>query len=62
MQERPDYKTRWQGQGQDLAKVKPIPVRFPPKVDEKLRSLSNRSEKIRQWVIEGMERERMFDD
>ncbi|WP_180270215.1 hypothetical protein [Nostoc linckia] len=35
----------------------PICVKFTTDVDEILRSLPNRSEKIRQWVIEGLERE-----
>ncbi len=40
----------------------PICVKFSTEVDEKLRSLPNRSEKIRQWVIEGLEREGYLAD
>ncbi|MDM9583122.1 hypothetical protein [Nostoc sp. GT001] len=35
----------------------PICVKFSTEVDELLRSLPSRSDKIRQWVIEGLERE-----
>jgi hypothetical protein len=41
--------------------TRPICAKFPPDVDAILRSLPDRSEKIRQWVIEGMQREGLLD-
>jgi hypothetical protein len=49
--------TQFKDFGLGLGKVKPIPTRYPPDVDALLRSLPNRSEKIREWVIEGLKRE-----
>ncbi len=40
----------------------PISTKYPPEVDKILRSLPNRSEKIRQWVIEGLEREGLLTE
>lgn len=37
--------------------IKPIAVKFPGDVDAVLRSLPDRSERIRQWVIAGMKSE-----
>jgi hypothetical protein len=39
----------------------PISVKFSPKVDEYLRSLPNRSDFIRQAIIEKLEREGLYD-
>jgi hypothetical protein len=41
--------------------TRPICAKFPPDIDAILRSLPDRSEKIRQWVIEGMQREKLLD-
>ncbi|MCC5644771.1 hypothetical protein LC607_17865 [Nostoc sp. CHAB 5824] len=38
-------------------KQAPICVKLPPDIDTVVRSLPNRSDKIRQWIIEGMRRE-----
>lgn len=42
-------------------KSDPISTKYPPDVEAILRSLPNRSEKIRQWVIEGMKRDGHLD-
>jgi hypothetical protein len=39
---------------------KPVCVNLPPEIDAIVRSLPNRSEKLRQWIIEGVEREGLF--
>lgn len=35
----------------------PISVKYPPEIDGVLRSLPNRSEVIRQYVLEGLKRD-----
>lgn len=41
--------------------VQPISVKYPAEVDAVLRSLPDRSERIRQWVIEGLRRDGLVD-
>lgn len=36
---------------------KPVCVALPIEADEVVRALPNRSEKLRQWIVEGMRRE-----
>ncbi|MFL9823187.1 hypothetical protein AB0756_39795 [Tolypothrix campylonemoides VB511288_2] len=43
-------------------KQQPISVKYPPKVDAILRNLPKRSDKIRQWVLEGMRREGLLKE
>ncbi len=38
-------------------KQPPISVKFPPNIDQLLRSLPNRSDLIRRYVIEGLKRD-----
>ena len=38
-----------------------IGCKFPPEIDEILRSLPNRSDKIREWVIQGLVREKLLE-
>lgn len=42
-------------------KSDPISTKYPPDIEKILRSLPSRSEKIRQWVIEGMKREGLLN-
>lgn len=59
----PKENTQFQGYGVGIPRtIAPIPVKYPPEVDAILRSLPNRSEKIRQWVLEGMRREGLLED
>ena len=54
----PSPKTRFKDKGEGIGHTnKPICAAFPPEIDIILRALPNRSEKIRQWVIQGMQRE-----
>lgn len=39
----------------------PVCVKLPPEIDAIVRSLPNRSHKLRQWIIEGMEREGLIE-
>ncbi|MDF5724118.1 MAG: hypothetical protein PUP91_27360 [Rhizonema sp. PD37] len=49
-------------QGKDIGgEVKVIGCKFPPEVDAVLRTLPNRSEKLRQWVIQCMLEEGLLD-
>lgn len=38
----------------------PIPVKYPPEIDQVLRSLNNRSDYIRQAVIEKLEADKLI--
>ncbi|MCC5636309.1 hypothetical protein LC593_10655 [Nostoc sp. CHAB 5844] len=40
----------------------PISTKYPEEIEKILRSLPNRSEKIRQWVIEGMRKEGLLGE
>lgn len=54
----PSEDTQFKGRGVGLThQTQPICTKFPAEYDAILRQLPNRAEKIRQWVIEGMERE-----
>ena len=61
-EERADYKTRFEGQGMgSKSKQPPICAIFPADVDKILRSLPNRSEYIRDAVIDKMKRDKLID-
>jgi hypothetical protein len=53
--------TQFKGTGAGIGSVAPIPTRYPADIDALLRSLPNRSEKIREWVIEGLKREGLLE-
>ncbi len=58
-QTRADYKTRFQGKGLGIKhKQKPVSVMLPQEIDEIVRAMPNRSEFIRQAIIEKLEREK----
>jgi hypothetical protein len=57
-EERGDYLTRFEGQGIGTKhKQKPLSVLLPAEADAVVRSLPNRSEKLRQWILDGMKAE-----
>lgn len=52
---------RWnQGKGIPY-EVKPICVKFPPAIDQVLRRMENRSDRIRNWVTDKMREEGLID-
>lgn len=53
--------TQFKDTGVGVGSVTPIATRFPADIDALLRSLPNRSEKIREWVIEGLKREGLLE-
>ena len=56
---RADYKTRFKGKGVGVKhKQKPVSVMLPEDIDAIVRSMPNRSEFIRQAIIEKLERDR----
>ena len=55
---RADYKTRFKGKGVGLKhKQRPVSVMLPEDIDTIVRAMPNRSEFIRQAIIEKLERE-----
>ena len=55
---RADYKTRFKGKGVGIKhKQKPVSVMIPDEIDAIIRAMPNRSEFIRQAIIEKLERE-----
>jgi hypothetical protein len=55
---RADYKTRFKGKGIGVKhKQKPVSVMLPEDIDTIVRAMPNRSEFIRQAIIEKLERE-----
>lgn len=55
---RADYKTRFKGKGLGVKhKQRPVSVMLPEDIDTIVRSMPNRSEFIRQAIIEKLERE-----
>jgi hypothetical protein len=55
---RADYQTRFQGKGIGTKhKQKPVSVMLPEEIDMVIRAMPNRSEFIRQAIIEKLERE-----
>jgi hypothetical protein len=55
---RADYKTRFKGKGVGVKhKQKPVSVMLPEDIDTIVRAMPNRSEFIRQAIIEKLERE-----
>ena len=58
---RADYKTRFKSKGVGTkSKQKPVSVLFPQEIDEIVKAMPNRSEFIRQAVIEKLERDSML--
>jgi hypothetical protein len=56
---RADHKTRFTGNGLGIKhKQKPVSVMLPEEIDELVRSMPNRSEFIRQAIIEKLERDK----
>ena len=56
---RADHKTRFKGKGVGIKKKKkPVSVMLPEDLDEIVRAMPNRSEFIRQAIIEKLERDR----
>lgn len=56
---RADYKTRFKGKGVGVKhKQKPVSVMLPEDIDTIVRAMPNRSEFIRQAIIEKLERDR----
>ena len=57
---RADYKTRFKTQGVGTTnKQKPVSVMLPKEIDKIVRALPNRSEFIRQAIIEKLERDKI---
>ena len=57
----PKSDTQFRGEGKGIPHgTKPISVKYPPEVDEVLKSLKNRSEYIRSAVIEALKRDRLL--
>ena len=55
---RADHKTRFKGKGVGIKhKQKPVSVMLPEEIDAIVRAMPNRSEFIRQAIIEKLERE-----
>ena len=55
---RADYKTRFKGKGIGVKhKQRPVSVMLPEDIDTIVRAMPNRSEFIRQAIIEKLERE-----
>lgn len=55
---RADYKTRFKGKGLGVKhKQRPVSVMLPEDIDTIVRAMPNRSEFIRQAIIEKLERE-----
>ena len=55
---RADYKTRFKGKGVGVKhKQRPVSVMLPEDIDTIVRAMPNRSEFIRQAIIEKLERE-----
>jgi hypothetical protein len=42
-------------------KQSPISVKLPPEIDSIVRSLPDRSEKLREWIIEGMKKDGLIE-
>lgn len=57
---RPDVLTQFQVQGNEPLAKQSLTVRLPQSVDAIARNLPNRSEKLRQWILEGLEREKLI--
>ncbi len=56
---RADYKTRFKGKGIGVKnKQRPVSVMLPEEIDAIVRAMPNRSEFIRQAIIEKLERDR----
>ncbi len=56
---RADYKTRFKGEGLGIThKQKPVSVMLPKEIDAIIRAMPNRSEFIRQAIIEKLQREK----
>lgn len=56
---RADYKTRFKGKGIGVKnKQRPVSVMLPEEIDAVVRAMPNRSEFIRQAIIEKLEREK----
>jgi hypothetical protein len=54
---RPDFLTRFQQQGDVPMAKQPITVRLPEDIDEIVRSLPNRTEWLREAIMEKLDRE-----
>ena len=52
-----NHRTRFQPQAPVYLAKQSISVRLPEDIDPLIRSLPNRSEKLRQWIVEGWLRE-----
>jgi hypothetical protein len=58
---RADYKTRFQSSGVGTkSKQKPVSVLLPGHIDQVVKAMPNRSEFIRQAILEKLEREGLF--
>ena len=56
---RADYKTRFKGKGLGVKnKQRPVSVMLPEEIDAVVRAMPNRSEFIRQAIIEKLERDK----
>lgn len=61
--ERADHKTRFTGQGKGTkSKQQPISVMLPADIDSIVRALPNRSEWIRDAIIQKLKREGMLEE
>jgi hypothetical protein len=60
--ERPDYATRFTGQGLGTTgKTPPISVRFSPEIDEVLRTMGNKVAYIREATIRQLRKDGLID-
>jgi hypothetical protein len=58
--QRADVLTQFQVQGNEPLAKQSLTVRLPESADAIARNLPDRSEKLRQWILEGMEREKLI--
>lgn len=59
---RRDYQTRIQGTGLGTKEsIPPLTVRVPPDIDAIIRSLPDRSQRLRKWIIEGLEKDGLLN-
>jgi hypothetical protein len=59
---RPDFLTRFQPQGDVPMAKQPITVRLPEDIDTIVRSLPNRTEWLREVILDRLEQEKLLPD
>jgi hypothetical protein len=59
---RPDFLTRFQQQGDVAMAKQPITVRLPEDIDAIVRSLPNRTEWLREAILDRLEQEDLLPD